>query len=286
MDLLHYRRSIVSLLSVNQLLVVLGTESVAVVNRSLGLRRRIVDQKHVLFPQQLDELKTETPIWLQTTNQLDALLASMQVKPKAQLNIILASDFVRYVALPPQQFYMSTTEKLAYALAAYREIYGAVVDGWEIKLHDTPAHQTTIAAAIDRKLIEVLKQIALKYQLKIISVKPYLMSAFNCLTSQIGKQNGYLVIVEFNRLLLINLDQGRCINVRSFTLGSDWQVELKSLMMRELLLSENKDQEILVYAPVQKHIPLNAIEGWQVKRIGTLKNVLSNYHFAMLEAAL
>lgn len=275
-----------SLLSVNQLLVVLGAESVAVVNRSIGFRRRVLDQKHVLFPQQLDEIETEKPVWHQTTHQLDALLASMQVKPKGQLNIILASDFVRYVALPPQQFYMNTSEKLAYALAAYREIYGHVVDDWEIKMHDAPAHQTTIAAAIDRKLIEVLKQIALNYHLKFISMKPYLMSAFNYLTNQIGKKNGYLVIVEFNRLLLINLDQGRCINVRTFSLGNDWQVELKSLMKRELLLSENKDQEILVYAPVQKNIPLNAIEGWQVNRIGALKNVLSNYHFSMLEAAL
>jgi hypothetical protein len=71
-----------------------------------------------------------------------------------------------------------------------------------------------------------------------------------------------------------------------FSLGSDWQSELKSLMIRESVLSENKKLEILVYAPVQKNIPINTIEGWQVKRISTLKNLLSNYHFAMLEVAL
>jgi hypothetical protein len=70
-----------------------------------------------------------------------------------------------------------------------------------------------------------------------------------------------------------------------FHLGSDWQSELNSLMMREAVLSDNKKQEILVYAPVQKNIVINSIEGWQLKRI-TLKNTLSNYHFAMLEVAL
>jgi hypothetical protein len=181
---------------------------------------------------------------------------------------------------------MNAAEKLAYAIAAYREIYGSVVDGWEVRLQDTPAHAATIAAAIDRKLLEALSQVALKYQLKLITVKPYLMSAFNCLKKQIEKSNGYLVIVEFKRLLLINLQDGQCVNVRMFSLGSDWQSELKSLMIRESVLSENKKLEILVYAPVQKNIPINTIEGWQVKRISTLKNLLSNYHFAMLEVAL
>jgi len=68
------------------------------------------------------------------------------------------------------------------------------------------------------------------------------MSAFNCLVNQIGSSSGYLVIVEFKRLLLINLHQGQCVNVRMFNLGSDWQSELKSLMVRESVLTENKNK--------------------------------------------
>jgi hypothetical protein len=181
--------------------------------------------------------------------------------------------------------YMNLSEKLAYATAAYREIYGSVVDEWEVRLQDTPAQDTAIVVAIDKKLLEALNQIALKHQLKLTTVKPYLMSAYNGLAKQIGSTNGYLVIIEFKRLLLINLLKGKCVNVRMFKLGSDWQSELKSLMVRESVLSDNKKQEVLVYAPVQKNIVINIIEGWQLKRI-VLKNTLSNYHFAMLEVAL
>lgn len=274
-----------SLLSLNQLFAVLGTDSVAVVSRTRGLRKRIVDQKQVHFPQQVDDSKAEASIWQRAITQLDALMITMKVKPKSQLHITLASDFVRYLALPPQQIYMNVAEKLAYATAAYREIYGSAVDDWELSLQDTPARETAIVAAIDRKLLEALKQIALKHQVKLNSVKPYLMSAYNSLVKQIGASNGYLVIVEFKRLLLINLLQGKCVNVRTFHLGSDWQAELKSLMVRESILSDLKKQEVLVYAPVQKNIVINKIDGWQLKRI-TLKNTLSNYHFAMLEVAL
>jgi hypothetical protein len=275
----------VSLLSVNQLLAVLGTDSVAIVNRVRGLRGHIVDQKQANFPQLLDDSNGETVIWQRAIIQLDSLISSMKVKPKAQLNITLASDFVRYLALPPQQIYMNFEEKLAYANAAFREIYGSVVDDWEVRLQDTPAQDTTIIAAIDKKLLEALNQTALKHQLKLITVKPYLMSAYNCLTKQIGSSSGYLVVVEFKRLLLINLLQGKCMNVRMFNLGSDWQSELKSLMVRESVLNDNIKQAVLVYAPVQKNIVINTIDGWVLKRI-TLKNTLSNYHFAMLEVAL
>ena len=279
-----------SLLLVNQVLAVLGTDSVAVVRRTLGLRRRIVDQKQVHFPKQIDNSNAEVVIWQPAINQLDILINTMKVKPKSKLDITLASEFVRYLALPPQPLYMNTAEKIAYATAAYREIYGSVVDEWEVRLQDTAMHDTTIVAAIDKRLLETLNQVALKYQLKLITVKPYLMSAFNKLTKQIGRSSGYLVLVEFKRLLLINLQQGKCVNVRMFNLGSDWQVELRNLMVRESVLSEsstsdNKSREILVYAPVQKNIVINSIEGWQLKRISTL-NKLSNYHFAMLEAAL
>ena len=275
-----------SLLLANQLLVVLNTDSIAAVSRTRGLRRRIIDQKHVMFSQPIEALKSELPNWLQATKQLGSLLAAMQIQPKTELKITLASDFVRYMALPSQPIHMSTVEKLAYAAAAYREIYGEVVEGWDIKLNDSPDHQTTIAAAIDKKLLDVFTQVSLKYQLKLSSVQPYLMSAYNCLSSQISKTSDYLAIVEFKRLLLINLDRGNCQNLRTYALGSDWQLELKSLLMRELLVSDNSNQEILVYAPVQKNIALNAIENWKIRRIKTLKSVLSNYHFAMLEVAL
>lgn len=267
------------------MLAVLGSDNVAVVSQSIGLRKKIIDQKNVHFPQQVDDLSYEKVVWQTTINELDVLINSMKLKLKSQLNITLASDFVRYLALPPQQLYMNTAEKIAYATAAYREIYGSVVDEWDVSLQDAPMHDTTIVAAIDKRLLEALNQLAIKYQLKLFSVKPYLISAFNNLTTQIGNSSGYLVIVELKRLLLINLHQGKCVNVRMFNLGSDWQVELKSLMVRESLLSENKKKEILVYAPVQKSIVINSIEGWQLKRISIL-NKLSNDHFAMLEVAL
>lgn len=277
-------------MSVNQVLALLSTDNVAVVIQVKGLQKRIADQMYASLNQNEEqrsyEVKSAVPAWQSATTQLDGLLTSMEIKANAKLSITLASDLVRYLTLPPQPVYMNNKEKLAYAAASYREVYGEAVNHWEIKLQNSPAHQTTIAAAIDKNLLEVLSQLAIKHHLKLVGLQPYLMNAFNSLSKKIGKTSGYLVIVEFKRLLLINLLQGDCTNLRTFPLSDDWQATLKSLMLRELMLSDTRNQEVLVYAPAQKYTEINAIEGWNVKRIGTPKNAISHHQFSMLEAAL
>ena len=274
-----------SLLLVNQMLAKLGSDSVAVVNQSIGFQKRIIGQKQVSISKRAEVAEAGEPIWRAAINHLDDVLTSMQLKSKARLNITLSSDFVRYLVLPAQPIHMSMKEKLSYAAAFYREIYGEVVTEWEVKLNNAPAHQATIAVAIDRDLLTSLHQLAIKHNLKLVGVQPYLMNAFNCLSKQLGKISGYLIIVELKRLLLINLHQGHCVNLRAFPLSHDWQVTLNSLMQRELMLSDTKNKEVLVYAPLYKSVAIIAIEGWTVKRIGTLKNTSSDPKFTMLEVA-
>ena len=274
-----------NLVSINQLLVFLGTDHIAVINRSHGLRNRIVDQKQVTIQGSIESIKTDALVWQQAAVQFERLLSAMQLKPGTRLNITLASEFVRYLSLPPLQIRMNAAEKLAYVAAAYQDIYGEVISDWEIKCHDAPANETTLAAAIDKKLLAELSQIALKHQLILNSVQPYLMRAFNALASQIGNASGYLVILVTKRLLLINLQDGKYQNLHAYAVGDNWQSELKNLMLRETLLSNTDTQEILVYAPTQKNTVLNVIDGWQQKRIGILKNSINNIQYSMLEVA-
>lgn len=270
----------------NELFVALGADNVAVVSRSQGLRKRILDQKQVTFQAQTESNKSEALIWQQATIQLETILMAMQIKPGTRLNIILASEFVRYLSLPALQIRMSAAEKLGYASATYQDVYGAIANDWEFSLQDAPANETTLAAAIDKKLLAELGQLALKHQLLLRSVQPYLMPAFNSLASQIGKASGYLAIVEMKRLLLINLQSGKYQNLRAFTAGDNWQSELKNLILRDALIGDAGKKEILVYAPAQKNTVFNMMDGWHIKRIGVLKNVINNMQYSMLEIAL
>lgn len=276
-----------SLLLLNQLTVTLSIDSVAAVHQARGLRSRILQQQHIAITPKSD-LDAE-PVWLQATRTLENALALMQIKPKTSIQIIVANDFVRYLMLPQQPISMSPAEQHAYAAATYREVYGAVADGWHIKLHDAAPNQAALVAAIDEKLLETLKQVSLKYQLKLTSVQPYLMHACNGLSKQVGKLNGYLLLVETRRLLLLSMLQGQCQNLRTVNInaasGEDWQLEFKNLLARESLLDDITGRDVLVYAPTQKNTKLNAIEGWNIKRIGqTDRNLATDKPFARLEA--
>jgi hypothetical protein len=246
------------------LTVAVSADNVSVMKQSRDLSRHVFEQQHSSIVQDTDE-----PVWQHAIGKLESLLASMQIKPKTQLQVILSSDFVRYLILPPQLIPMSSTEKSAYAAAAYREVYGTVVGSWHIKLHDASPNQATIAVAVDEKLLETLNLISLKHQLKLVSVQPYLMRVFNSLRNQLGNLNGYLVILDSGRLLVMGMHQGQCQNLRASVIGgNDWKTELEHFLVRESLLNGADNREVLIYAATQKITVLNNIEGWNIRLIG------------------
>jgi uncharacterized protein YqgQ len=254
----------VLLLLPNQLNVTLSANSISMTNQSRGLRSRVLDQQHVSITQNDSEL-----IWKQATDQLEKLLSAMQVNPRTRLSTVLSSDFVRYLILPAQKISMSIAEKSAYAIAAFRDVYGTAADGWHIKLQDSAPGQPAIAVAMDEKLLEKLKQISLEYQIKLVSVQPYLMHAFNRISNQLGKTNGYLVILESRRMLVIRLLRGELQDLHASVISnSDWMAELKKILARESLLGESTGKEVLLYTAGKENVAMNNIDGWNIRHIG------------------
>jgi hypothetical protein len=218
-------------------------------------------------------------------NSLEALLTTMQVKPNTHLTVVLSSDLVRYQLLPAQQVSMNAAEKLAYAAAAYKEIYGAETDGWKIKLHETGFMQASIAAAIDESFLDKLQQVSQQHKIKLVSVQPNLMGAYNSSRNRLSKLNGYFVIVESAKILLLNMQLGQCQHLRMGVTGNDWQQDLKQLLTRESMLNAENGKEILLHAPAHKN--MIKIEGWQVSRIDAAhKQTTFTSQLAMLKAPI
>ena len=216
------------------------------------------------------------------------------MKPKNSLQIVLGSDLVRYVALPAQTIMMNLAEKNAYASAAFKEIHGTNADDWQVACNDAAPQQTIIAAAIDKKLLQHLSQLALTHQLKLKSVKPYLMVAMNGLAKQLAKTTGYLAIVEHSRLTLVMLQQGQCQQLHSHAIGDDWQAELKRILMRESVLGDVAYRNVFIVAPMHKNTALLVMDGWHITRIDkasrtnsiSYDGISSDSRYAMLEAII
>ena len=288
-------RLLPSHLFTKKLSVFISAESIAVISNAGIFNNNNTYKSSMFFTQQ-----TNQSAWQHAINQLDSLLGDFltaqqmkpnvqQVKPKISLQIVLGSDLVRYVALPAQAIMMNLAEKNAYANAAFKEIHGTNADDWQVVCNDAAPQQAIIAAAIDKKLLQHLSQLALSHQLKLKSVKPYLMVAMNGLAKQLAKTTGYLAIVEHSRLTLVMLQQGQCQQLHSHAIGGDWQAELKHILMRESVLGDVAYRNVFIVAPTHQNTALTTLDGWHITRIDLVSRTDSTSHdsrYAMLEAAI
>ena len=273
-----------------KLSVFISAESIAVISNLSTLSN---NKSSMIFTQASNQ-----PAWQLAVNQLDSLLAdflpAQQIKPKTPLQTVLGSDLVRYVALPAQAISMNLAEKKAYASAAFKEIHGTNADDWQVVCDDAAPQQAIIAAAIDKKLLQHLSQLAITHQLKLNSVKPYLMGAMNGLAKQLAKATAYLAIVEHSRITLVLLKQGQYQQLHSHVIGGDWQAELKHILMRESVLADVAYRNVFVLAPAYQNTALIAINGWHITRIDQEIRTNSRRHqgmnfdsrYAMLEAVI
>ena len=251
---------------------------------SNGAKNNIVHQQFIANTQQAD--------WQTLVQQLDAALSQLKLASNTVCTVVLSSDFVRYLVLPAQPFAMNEVEKTAYIQAAYHDIYGAVADGWHIKCGDAAPAQNMLAVAVDAQLMAALSQMAVQYSLKLKSVQPQLMAAFNGLMPQISRKSGYLVLLEQSKLLLMRLQNGHCQQLRTLAFSTDWQLDLQQSIQRESALNDDSittDKPLFIYAPAHKNTAIKNIKGWNIQKVAiknAAKTPLNNPHYAMLEAVL
>lgn len=262
-----------------RLTIGLSSDGIAIVITK-GIKNTIVHQQFITDTRHAD--------WQSLVQQLDATLSQLKLASNSVCTLVLSSDFVRYLVLPALPFAMSESEKIAYIQAAYRDVYGAVTDDWHIKCDDAAPNQNMLAVAVDAQLMTALGQLATQHLFKLKSVQPQLMAAFNGVMPQISRKNGYLVLLERTKLMLMRLQNGQCQHLRTLTFSGDWQLDLQQAIQRESVLNEEiaaADKQLYIYAPAQKNTLISDIKGWSVKKIG-LKNGLPDPHYAMLEAVL
>lgn len=273
-----------SLLWRNRLLVGLEPHQMVTVQFN-GMKKHVSYQQYTKLAHSSPELG-----WHHVLQQLQQTLSSSKQFKNCELQIVLASDFVRYLALPAHESIVRQSDRVDFARAAYREIYGGVAENWQIKCDDAAPNLTSIAIAVDSALIEALGLLANEHSLQLTSVQPYLMPVFNRVKTQLKTGQLYFAIVESNRILLVSLNNGFWQQIRSFLLEQDWQAQIKNIVQRENIASDSQNEHVLmVYAPHNKSSNLPQIKGWVVKVIDIenrwLQNKSESQHYTMLDAA-
>jgi hypothetical protein len=171
----------------------LSPGEVSVTRRNFGLRG-FGERVSVVHP----EPSTQPRVWRAA---VDALAKSLEASPgrTPRARVVLSNHFVRYVVARWRDDIQSISERQAFVHHCFRETYGAAADGWTLREDPEDHGKASLACAIDADLLEALREVFRGAHMRVASVQPLLMAAFNRHRHEIG-DTGALFVYEKGRL--------------------------------------------------------------------------------------
>ena len=197
--------------------------------------------------------------------------------------LIVANHWTRYAMVPWSDALSDPEERVQHARYCLSKTYGDVVTQWTVTLNDAPPGVPQVACAIPTDLLDRILRLTEPYGLRIKSVQPQLIAAFNSWRSRLPKGGAWFVTLEEGSLAAVHFTASGWDRVRAVRIGSDWEVELKRLQTFGRLASENAD-EGRVYVDAPQWLRQKAGVGeetfeWLEKQTGDETNV----RFALLQ---
>ncbi len=226
-----------SLLWRNHLRIGLCPDRLIVAGYRRGLRQ--IDVRKDIVPA-LGETAVEAPAneggrWHAAVEALPVALAQSDPH-KLEVTVIVSNHFVRYALLPWNADLKTEEEWQSLARHRLGSVYGPVVEGWVLQQSKTAPDGARVVCAADRPMLEALSEKVCAYGASLVSVQPYLMSAFNRVRARIGKETCWLVLEERGRLTLALFREGAWQAIRSRRVDEGWASELPEILEREQAL--------------------------------------------------
>ncbi len=230
----------------DRLQIVLAPERVTIVRHSKGFGAREIESKSSTCA----AVEHGEPLWQPALQTLKQLLAANKFGA-ANATVLLSNHFVRYQLIKPQLDLTSAEEEQAFVRFSFSEIYGDEANRWALRwgagLDITPQ----VASAIDQALLDQMEEILLAAGIKLRSVQPYLMTAFNHVRNFIDVKPHWFVLVEPGSAAVSFMHNGEWQLLHSTRLGADWAAELPRVLGREFQMAgpESEGSQMLLCLP-------------------------------------
>jgi hypothetical protein len=253
----------VSPLSRDRVVIGLAPESLALVLLERGRRTRVSGSRVVRYAPAFG-----VESWQSAVEALRDVAAELK-DVKADVTVVLSNHFVRYAMVPSGEGLDAGDEELAYARYCFGKIHGARSKSWDVRMTGGPAGAERLASAIDGSLLEAIQAcFPARQKLKLASVQPYLMSAFNHWRSAVQAESTWFLLVEPQRFCLVLLQNGRWAAVRNSKAEADAPAQWAELLEREQHMVEcAPPAHAYVHAPHAGDTRGAAPEGWTLERL-------------------
>ncbi len=202
---------------------------------------------------------------------LGALEAALSESSSTGLDasVVLSNHFMRYALVPWSDAINDAREEMAYALHSFSELYGRDSGQWELRISPGRGCAAQMASAVDARLLGSLRELLGRHGVKLKSIQPHLMLAYNACHTALRGRTTWLALVEHGNLCLALLKKGHWSWVRSMRIGSRWQDDLTRLLDREALHAdiETGVHDVLLWAPEHETVPSISGGKWKVQTL-------------------
>lgn len=246
----------------NRLCIAISPEHISLLKLGRGFKPKLLARHDEAIHTQGNQ-----PLWQAATERLAEVLAQPEWQ-NADADIVLSNRLVRYALIPSSPQLKKYPQQEAFARHVLTHTYGAVSSQWELRIQRSKEGAPWLASAMDKTLLEDLRQICTSHKLKLRVVSPYLMPVFNRYRKALKADPAWLVINEPGCSLFALLSGGELLAVSSVKHNNI--SELPMLLDRENLTSTLPEPCRTVY--------LHAPFGTELSALGK-----SEYEFSRLE---
>lgn len=239
----------------DRLHIALTPEHVSIVRLGMGLAPREVFSKSTRCPlPEQGEL-----LWQPALRTMKQLLQQAG-SGKADASVVLSNHFVRYQLIPAQPDLGSLEEEQGFVRFSFSEVYGDEVNQWSLRWGSGLDIAPQLASAIDQTFIAQLESTLSAARVKLTSLQPYLMTAFNHVRKLIDDKPQCFVLVESGRVCFGLLRDGDWQTLHTSRIGADWSAELPKVIARELQMIGAANGQVDMLLCVPAHFDHKRIE--------------------------
>ena len=197
--------------------------------RNKQLRIGLASDRVYVSGRKAIELAASDGSWTAAAEALEPALKGM----KGEAAIVLADQFVRYTLLPWNETLKGAEHWNALASHRFTTLHGPKAGDWQINVAQTSPMGPRIACAVDRSLMQRLAEMFTKANVRLASVQPFLVAAFNRIRKTLGNGMCWIVVEEPGRLTLALIQRGMWVAIRTRRADKSWRKALPEMLERE-----------------------------------------------------
>jgi hypothetical protein len=186
----------------------------------------------------------------------------------ADASVVISNHFVRYAVVPWSERLVGDEEKLAWVSHHFVELYGETNAPAEYRWSETGPHEACVASAIE---LELLAQVNAAFQptaLKLTSIQPYLMAAFNRLKRRVRNTSAWMVLPENDRLCIAGIAHADWQFIAWKPIRANTAAEVSLVLERELLVNDHEAPAVvLVYGADSRNLDVASVSDIPVMRL-------------------